>query len=119
MSESPTCVVEFSDGTITRMTTWSTAGKPDVRRGIKLAHHVYRSRTGREPPAVVAVQFETSVRFESVSTNDLDQRDGCRWLATTRSTGLQLLPLTSEEIKKAMNDAHRQKDDCSTMRRFR
>jgi hypothetical protein len=98
-----TCVVEFSDGTITRMTTWGASGKPDVRRGIKLAHHAYRSRTGREPPAVVAARFETNVRFESVSANnELDQKDGCRWLATTRSVGLQLLPLTPEEIAKAI-----------------
>jgi hypothetical protein len=97
-----TCVVEFADGVITRMSTWSPAGKPDVRRGIKLAHHAYRSRTGREPPAVIAARFDTNVRFESVSASDLDQRDGARWLQTTRSTGLQLLPLTLEEIEKAM-----------------
>jgi hypothetical protein len=103
MSESPTCVVEFADGVITRMSTWSPAGKPDVKRGIKLAQHIYRSRMKREPPAVKGVHFETNVRFESVSANnELDQKDGCRWLATTRSTGLQLLPLTFEEIEKAM-----------------
>jgi hypothetical protein len=50
MSASPTCVVEFVDGQITRMTTWSANGMPDARRGIKLARHAYRSRTGREPP---------------------------------------------------------------------
>jgi hypothetical protein len=102
MSEAPTCVVEFSDGVITRMTVWSSTGRPDVRRGVRLAHHVYRSRTGREPPAVKNMHFETGVRFEPVSANDLDQGDGCRWLATTRSTGLQLLPLTAQEIEKAM-----------------
>ena len=76
MAVSPTCVVEFVDGEITRMTTWSASGKPDAHRGIKLAHHAYRSRTGREPPAIKAMYFE---------------RDG-----------LQLLPLTPEEIAEAM-----------------
>ena len=76
MSESPTCVVEFVDGQTTRMTVWSDAGKPDARRGIKLAHHAYRSRTGCEPPAIKSMHFELE--------------------------GVQLLPLTPEEIAKAM-----------------
>jgi hypothetical protein len=57
MSASPTCVVEFVDGEITRMTTWGANGMPDARRGIKLARHAYRSRTGREPPAIRSVHF--------------------------------------------------------------
>jgi hypothetical protein len=57
MSASPTCVVEFVDGEITRMTTWSASGNADARRGIKLARHAYRSRTGREPPAIRSVHF--------------------------------------------------------------
>jgi hypothetical protein len=76
MSESPTCTVEFIDGEITRMTVWSPTGKPDARRGIVLAHHAYRSRTGREPPDIRSMHFE--------------------------SEGLQLLPLTPEEITEAM-----------------
>jgi len=73
MAESPTCVVEFVDGEITRMTTWSATGKPDGRRGIRLARHAYRSRTGREPPAIKSMHFE--------------------------SEGGQLLPLAPEEIE--------------------
>ena len=76
MTVSPTCVVEFADGEITRMTTWSATGKCDVRRGIKLAHHAYRSRTGREPPAIKRMHFE--------------------------SDGVELLPLKPEEIAEAM-----------------
>ena len=57
MSASPTCVVEFVDGEITRMTTWSASGNADARRGIKLARHAYRSRTGREPPAIKSMHF--------------------------------------------------------------
>ena len=79
MAVSPTCVVEFVDGEITRMTTWSVSGKPDARRDITLAHHAYRSRTGHEPPAIKAMYFE--------------------------SEGVQLLPLTPEEIAEAMREA--------------
>jgi hypothetical protein len=59
MKESPTCVVEFVDGEVTRMTTWCAPSKPDRQRGINLAHHAYRSRTGREPPAIKSVHFES------------------------------------------------------------
>jgi hypothetical protein len=76
MSDSPTCVVEFVDGEITRMTVWSPTGKPDARRGIVLAQHAYRSRTGREPCGIRSMHFE--------------------------SEGMQLLPLTAEEIADAM-----------------
>ena len=57
---SPTCVVEFADGETVRMTTWSANGKPDLRRGIKLAHATYESRTKRELPAITALHFETA-----------------------------------------------------------
>ena len=53
MSASPTCVIEFVDGQTTRM-----PASPDVRRGIKLARHAYRQRTGKEPPAIAMAQFE-------------------------------------------------------------
>ena len=68
MKESPTCVVEFVDGEITRMTTCCATGEPDRQRGTNLARHAYRSRTGREPPAIKSLHFE--------------------------SDGMQLLPLT-------------------------
>jgi len=55
---SPTCIIEFADGEITRMTVWCEPGKRDEPRGIKLAQHAYRSRTGREPTAVKAVRWE-------------------------------------------------------------
>jgi len=55
---SPTCIVEFTDGEVTRMTVWSEPGKRDEVRGIKLAHHAYRSRTGREPPAIKTIDWE-------------------------------------------------------------
>jgi hypothetical protein len=58
MNTSPTCVVAFVDGEITRMTTWSATGKPDLRRGIRLAQAAYESRTKRCPPAIAKVHFE-------------------------------------------------------------
>jgi len=79
---SPTSVVAFADGEITRMTTWSANGKPDLRRGIKLARHAYRQRTGKEPPAIAMAQFEIA--------------DG----ATV--TTMQFTP---DQITKATNDA--------------
>jgi len=74
---SPVCVVEFSDGQVTRMTVWSSTGKPDAKRGIKLARHAYRSRMKylREPPGISDVHFEMD--------------------------GIAMLPLTAEEIAKA------------------
>jgi hypothetical protein len=67
MTSSPTCVVAFADGETTRMTVWSASGKPDLRRGIKLAHAAYESRTMSKPPAITALHFET-VDGESVTT---------------------------------------------------
>jgi len=64
---SPTCVVTFADGEITRMTTWSSNGKPDLRRGIRLAHAAYESRTISKPPAITALHFEAA-DGESVTT---------------------------------------------------
>ena len=57
---SPTCVVEFADGQTTRMTTWSASGKPNLCRGIKLAHAAYESRKTCEPPIITALHFETA-----------------------------------------------------------
>ena len=67
MTSSPTCVVTFADGETTCMTVWSASGKPDLRRGIKLAHAAYESRTMSKPPAITALHFET-VDGESVTT---------------------------------------------------
>jgi hypothetical protein len=60
MTASPTCVVRFADGEITRMTTWSASGKPDVPRGVRLAQAAYESRTKRKPPAIAELHFETA-----------------------------------------------------------
>jgi|SRR6516164_766503 len=59
-TSSPICVVTFADGEITRMTTWSPNGEPDLRRGIRLAYAAYESRTRSRPPAITALHFEVA-----------------------------------------------------------
>ena len=77
MSASPTCVVRFADGEITRMTTWSATGKPDVSRGIKLAQHAYRSRTKREPPPIAKLHFEADgVALLALTTDEITEIAG-------------------------------------------
>lgn len=56
---SPVCIVTFVDGETPPMTTWNKNGEPSLRRGIKLAHAAYESRTKRQPPAIAALHFET------------------------------------------------------------
>jgi hypothetical protein len=60
MTDSPTFVAAFVDGTQTRMTVWHDAGRATLNldRGIRLAQHAYRSRKGQEPPLIVAARFE-------------------------------------------------------------
>jgi hypothetical protein len=58
MSNAPTFVARFDDGTITRMTTSTPLAKLDVARGVKLARWAYRSRQQCEPPAIIEARFE-------------------------------------------------------------
>jgi hypothetical protein len=58
MTRSPTFVANFADGEVTRMTTYTSLDKLDVGRGVRLARHAYRSRTGKKPPPIVAAHFE-------------------------------------------------------------
>ena len=60
MTDSPTFVATFNDGTQTRMTVWHNPGHKilNLDRGIRLAQHAYRSRKQQEPPLIVAAQFE-------------------------------------------------------------
>jgi hypothetical protein len=60
MTHSPVFVATFNDGTQTRMTVWHDpeCKTLNLDRGIRLAQHAYRSRKGREPPLIVAAQFE-------------------------------------------------------------
>jgi hypothetical protein len=63
MRGSPVFIAKFADGEITRMTTYCSSEKPDVERGVRLSRHAYRSRTRREPPAIIEARFEEA-RFE-------------------------------------------------------
>ena len=60
MSNSPIFVATFNDGVQTRMTTWHDPEHKalNLDRGIRLARHAYRSRTGKEPPPIVTARFE-------------------------------------------------------------
>jgi hypothetical protein len=58
MASSPIFIARFADGEVTRMTTHTQLDKLDVGRGARLARHAYRSRTGREPPAISEAFFE-------------------------------------------------------------
>jgi hypothetical protein len=58
-NDSPTFVATFADGVVTRMTTHCKSDtKLDMMRGVVLAHHAYRQRTGRESVALVKAHFE-------------------------------------------------------------
>src|SRR6516164_4960360 len=58
-NDSPTFVATFADGVVTRMTTHCESDtKLDMTRGVVLARHAYRQRTGREPVALTKAHFE-------------------------------------------------------------
>lgn len=57
MTSSPTFVAHFADGEVTRMSTHCLPNNLDFTRGVRLARHAYRSRTGREPPAISNASF--------------------------------------------------------------
>jgi hypothetical protein len=54
------------------MTVYCEPGKLDVGRGARLAQQAYRSRMRREPPAIIAANFEhNDGRSESVEAEAL------------------------------------------------
>jgi hypothetical protein len=60
IKESPIFCAHFADGIKTRMTVWQAPERKalDLGRGVRLARHAYRSRTGEEPTAIVAAHYE-------------------------------------------------------------
>jgi hypothetical protein len=56
--QSPTFVAKFIDGETTRVTVFTRGNKLNVWRGVRLAHAAYRSRTKKEPIAIVEARFE-------------------------------------------------------------
>jgi hypothetical protein len=60
---SPTCIIEFADGEVTRMSVWCEPGKRDEGRGIRLARLAYESRMRRlrmrrKPPTIKTIRWE-------------------------------------------------------------
>jgi hypothetical protein len=56
----PTFVAEFADGTVTRMSTFTSLEKLDWGRGERLSIAAYQSRrqTCDTPPAIISARFE-------------------------------------------------------------
>ena len=56
----PSFVAEFADGTVTRMSTFTSLEKLDWARGERLSQAAYQSRrqTRETPPAIIAMRFE-------------------------------------------------------------
>jgi hypothetical protein len=73
---SPVFVATFVDGTTTRMTTFAQhGGELNLMRGIILAQHAYRSRTGKDAPALTKAKFETSEgeTLQTYSSKELER----------------------------------------------
>jgi hypothetical protein len=54
----PTFVAKFSDGQITRMSTFCADGKLDLGRGVRLSCAAYEDRTNKNAPAISEGHFE-------------------------------------------------------------
>ena len=54
----PTCVAQFVDGTICRMTTYTSDEAPDFQRGLRLCVAAYESRRHMPAPNVQCAWFE-------------------------------------------------------------
>src|SRR5262249_46912780 len=56
----PTFVAKFADGTVTRMSTFTSLTKLDWERGERLSIAAYQSRhrTREAPPAIISARFE-------------------------------------------------------------
>jgi len=65
----PTFVCEFSDGTVTRMTTHCPKGL-DLARGIKLSRDAYECRRKKPAPAILGGRFEDAVSGALLQTYD-------------------------------------------------
>jgi hypothetical protein len=74
MTASPTFVATFADGVVTRLTTFcDNDNKLDMTRGVLLARHAYRQRTGREPVALIKAHFERDgTTLQAYSAIELD-----------------------------------------------
>jgi len=81
MNASPVFVATFADGVVIRMTTFCSSDKKlDMTRGVLLARHAYRQRTGREPVALTKAHFErdgtTLQAFSAIELDDAQEKGG-------------------------------------------
>jgi hypothetical protein len=54
----PTFVATFSDGQITRMSTFTSLANLDRGRGVRLSQAAYESRMKQAAPAIIEAHFE-------------------------------------------------------------
>jgi hypothetical protein len=73
MNTSPTFVATFTDGEVTRMTTFQKTKALDLGRGARLARAAYESRTKKTPPPIVEARYERDGEIlESYEREQLD-----------------------------------------------
>ena len=58
MSTSPAFVAIFTDGEVTRMTTFQKTKALDLGRGVRLARAAYESRAKQKLPPIIAAHYE-------------------------------------------------------------
>jgi hypothetical protein len=85
MSASPIFVAFFADGQTTRLSTCCTKARLDLARGVKLARHAYRSRTGKSPPAISKAHFVDPFSGKMLKEYDAAQIVGLLALVNRRS----------------------------------
>ena len=57
MSTSPAFVAIFTDGEVTRMTTFQKTKALDLGRGVRLARAAYESRTKQKSPPIIEARY--------------------------------------------------------------
>jgi hypothetical protein len=73
MNTSPTFVATFADGEVTRMTTYQSGKRLDLKRGVRLACAAYESRTKQKSPPIVEAHYERDGEvLESYGREQLD-----------------------------------------------
>ena len=73
MSTSPAFVAIFTDGEVTRMTTFQKTKALDLGRGVRLARAAYESRTKKTPPPIFEAHYERDGEvLESYEREQLD-----------------------------------------------
>jgi hypothetical protein len=119
MTASPVFVATFDDKdkTTTRMSVWcgENGNKLDMARGVLLARHAYRQRTGREPVALAKAYFEkdgvTLQAYNAIELDGTQEKGGKGKTATTLNTDggahpgteAAAVPHTSSTVKQGVS----------------